>query len=262
MFLLCIGGKPHIAIISLNRPAARNAFSIAMLNEFINTLNSIRFNTDIRCVIIRSNVPKVFCAGADLRERATMTPAQVSAFVHSIRSAFSSIASLPMPTIAMVEGAAFGGGLELCLACDFRIANTLASFGLTETGLAIIPGAGGTQRLPRLIGIPKAKELIFTAKKLTAEEANQYGLLTRYVTSFTDTKTLFQSTLDFASEIIVNGPIAVRAAKEAIDKGIEVDLQSGLAIEALSYAQVIPTSDRIEGLTAFKEKRKPIYKGQ
>lgn len=235
-----------------------------MLNEFINTLNNVRFNPQIRSVILRSSVPKVFCAGADLRERATMTPTQVTAFVHSIRSAFSLVASLPMPTIAIVEGAAFGGGLELCLACDFRIANDDAQFGLTETGLAIIPGAGGTQRLPRLIGISKAKELIFTAKKLSAKEAHTYGLLSRYLPSATvkDTGSTYQTAIELASDIICNGPIAVRAAKEAIDKGIEVDLQSGLSIEALSYAQVIPTSDRIEGLTAFKEKRKPIYKGQ
>jgi methylglutaconyl-CoA hydratase len=229
-----------------------------MMQEFRATLASVRFDSSVRAVVLRSAVPKVFCAGADLKERAEMSKAEVAAFVHGLRSAFTEVSRLPMPTIAAIEGAALGGGLELALACDFRIAGAEALLGLPETGLAIIPGAGGTQRLPRLIGASKAKELIFTARKLRAAEALEYGLL-NYVTP---AGTALERALALAREILPQGPVAVRVAKEAVDRGSEVDLESGMAIEQACYAQVIPTADRAEGLTAFREKRKPVYRGE
>lgn len=187
-----------------------------------------------------------------------MTKPQVAAFVHSIRSTFNSLAALPMPTIAAIEGAALGGGLEMALACDFRIAGEDALLGLSETSLAIIPGAGGTQRLPRLIGVPKAKELIFTAARLPASRANDYGLLTSLVPA----GAALERSIALARTISENGPVAVRMSKQAIDAGMQTDIATGMGIEAACYAQIIPTTDRLEGLQAFKEKRKPVYKGE
>jgi len=168
------------------------------------------------------------------------------------------IDSLPQPVIAAINGIALGGGLELSLACDIRIASDTAILGLTETSLAIIPGAGGTQRLPRLIGLGRAKELIYTARRISAEEAYGYGLI-EYVTSQPELK---QKTIEIAERIVDNGPIAVKMAKHAISRGIETDLQSGLEMEREAYEEVIGTKDRMEGLQAFKEKRKPLYKGE
>jgi methylglutaconyl-CoA hydratase len=216
-------------------------------------------SSDVRAVVLRSSVPGVFCAGADLKERASMTPEQVSSFVEAIRSTFSAVAALPMPTIAVVEGAALGGGTELALACDFRVAGEGASFGLPETTLAIIPGAGGTQRLPRLIGAARAKELILTGRRIPAAQAERVGLLTSLVKA----GEADAAALALARELGSNGPVAVRAAKEAIDSGMEVGLSEALGrVEKASYARVIPTADRLEGLAAFREKRKPVYTGK
>jgi methylglutaconyl-CoA hydratase len=229
-----------------------------MMNEFREAIASVRFDPTVRVVLLRSAVDRVFCAGADLKERATMDEVEVASFVHGLRSAFSDVASLPMPTIAAIEGAALGGGLELALACDFRVAGSAALLGLPETGLAIIPGAGGTQRLTRAVGVTKAKELIFTARRLRAGEALEAGLV-EYVV---DAGRAEARAEELACEILPNGPVAVRVAKEAIMSGSEVDLASGMAIERAAYAQIIPTEDRVEGLTAFREKRKPVYKGK
>jgi methylglutaconyl-CoA hydratase len=252
------GEDTGIATLTLNRPYAKNSLGSAMIAEFRGSLDSLRFNPNVRAVVLRSCVPRVFCAGADLKERATMTRAEVAAFVHGLRSAFTDLSTLPMPVISAIEGAALGGGLELCLACDFRIAGADALFGLPETSLAIIPGAGGTQRLPRLIGIARAKELIFTGRRLTATEALGFGL----VGSVAPAGHAYALALNLAREILPRGPVAVRAAKEAIDRGMETDLTTGLAIEKACYAQVIPTADRLEGLKAFAEKRAPVYRGE
>lgn len=245
-------------MLTLNRPSTKNALGKAMMEEFRARLDALRFDSSVRAVILRSAVPKVFCAGADLKERATMSKQEVAAFVHGLREAFSGVAALPMPTIAAIEGAALGGGCELALACDFRIAGADALLGLPETALAIIPGAGGTQRLPRLIGASRAKELIFTGRRLTGAQADAYGLLTRLVPA----GQAEANALALAREILPNGPVAVRMAKAAVDGGSEVELGAGLRHEQACYAQIIPTADRLEGLAAFKEKRKPVYKGE
>ena len=165
---------------------------------------------------------------------------------------------MKVPVIAAINGFAFGGGLELALACDLRVASSNAVMGLTETSLAIIPGAGGTQRLPRIVGIPKAKELIYTAKRVTADEALSCGLVNYVV----EPEKLMETCLEMAKRIAENGPIAIQQAKFAINKGVECSLDIGLGIEARAYAITIPTEDRVEGLNAFKEKRKPEYKGK
>lgn len=163
-----------------------------------------------------------------------------------------------MPTIAAIEGAALGGGLEMAMACDFRIAGDKAILGTPETSLAIMPGAGGTQRLPRLIGMAKAKELIYTARKISNKDAEKIGLVDYAVVSGDAMK----KATALACEILPNGPIGVRMAKESINTGLQADLATAMSIERQCYAQLLPTKDRIEGLNAFREKRKPIYRGE
>lgn len=248
----------NIAKITLNRPDAANAFSKSMLHNLKEILSEIKYDQNIRTVIITGAGEKVFCAGADLKERSTMSQVEVKQTVSLIRQVVNDVEQLPMPVIAAINGAAFGGGLELALACDIRVAADTAKVGLTETSLAIIPGAGGTQRLSRLIGIGKAKELIYTARRVNAQEAKELGILEHVI----PVEELLNKAIEIAERIAENGPIAVNQAKIAINRGIEVDLQTGLQIEQMAYAITIPTKDRIEGLTAFKEKRKPVYKGE
>lgn len=214
----------------------------------------------VRVVILKSNVQGAFCAGADLKERAQMTQAETAAFVHELRTTFTELENLPVPTIACINGAALGGGLELALACDIRIAERgpKVLLGLPETGLAIIPGAGGTQRLPRIIGVCKAKELVFTARKLNPDEAEKIGLVNYAV----EPDQSYSKALEIATEIIANGPLAVRMAKVAVQEGMQMDRNTGMVLEQQCYAQIIPTKDRLEGLKAFVEKRKPLYKGE
>jgi len=247
-----------IATITLNRPEAANSFSLQLLYELHEAIYEVKFRSDVRCVIITGAGEKAFCAGADLKERAGMDLTQVKRTVSIIRGNIDDVETLPQPVIAAINGVAFGGGLELALSCDIRIAAEHCKLGLTETSLAIIPGAGGTQRLPRLIGKGKAKELIYTARRITATEALKIGLVEHVVPM----ESLYEKALVLAREIAKNGPIAIQQAKFAIDKGFETDLKTGLAIEQKSYDIVIPTRDRIEGLQAFKEKRNPIYKGE
>ncbi|XP_047229235.1 methylglutaconyl-CoA hydratase, mitochondrial isoform X2 [Girardinichthys multiradiatus] len=201
-------------------------------------------------------------AGADLKERAKMAQNEVGPFVSKARALITELDNLSVPTIAAIDGAALGGGLEMALACDIRIASSSAKMGLVETKLAIIPGAGGTQRLPRVIGVSLAKELIFTARIVDGKEAYRLGLVNHSVEQNDSGDAAYLHALELAREINPQGPIAVRMAKLAINQGIEVDLSTGLAIEEACYAQVVPTKDRLEGLAAFKEKRRPHYKGE
>ena len=254
-----LGGEDEgIVLLGLDRPTSKNALGREMMREFREALASLRFDPSVRVVILHSLVPGVFCAGADLKERAEMAPPEVAAFVYGLRSAFTEVEDLPMPVIAALEGAALGGGLELALACDLRVAGAEARLGLPETGLAIIPGAGGTQRLPRLIGKARAKELIFTGRRISAQEAEQLGLVEHSVGA----GLALEKARALAREILPNGPIALRMAKQAVNRGMEVDRETGMALEQACYAQVIPTKDRMEGLQAFREKRKPVYRGE
>lgn len=167
-----------------------------------------------------------------------------------------------MPTIAALDGVALGGGLEMALACDLRTAAHDTKMGLVETRLAIIPGAGGTQRLPRVLNVALAKELIFTARVFDGRQAQHMSVVNHSVEQNTEKDAAYLKALEIAVEILPNGPVGVKMAKKAIDKGIQVDLNTGYAIEEACYAQVIPTADRLEGLKAFAEKRKPVYKGE
>ncbi|XP_034047711.1 methylglutaconyl-CoA hydratase, mitochondrial [Thalassophryne amazonica] len=275
------GEDAGIVVVGINRPKAKNAISknlvklvrmITLIILIINTSLVSGFCVDcIVChtefgfgVSLWSDCAETFsmCAGADLKERAKMHQSEVGPFVSKARALISELGNLPMPTIAAIDGAALGGGLEMALACDIRVASNSAKMGLVETKLAIIPGAGGTQRLPRIIGVSLAKELIFAARVVDGAEAHRLGLVSHSVEQNNSGDAAYLRALELAREMNPQGPIAIRMAKLAINQGMEVDLSTGLAIEEACYAQVIPTKDRLEGLAAFKEKRPPHYKGE
>jgi enoyl-CoA hydratase/carnithine racemase len=234
-----------------------NSFNFALLRELGEKVELFQWDPEVRVIII-TGAGKAFCAGADLKERATMPEDQVRKFIFTLRSLFTFIELMNKPVIAAVNGIALGGGTELALACDIRIASESATMGLTETRLAIIPGGGGTQRLPRIVGRGKAKELIFTGRRVDAKEALEIGLVNKVAPA----GKLIDECLEMAAMICEAGPIAITQAKYAVNYGCEVDLHSGLAIESNAYWVTIPTEDRMEGLTAFREKRKPVYKGK
>ncbi|XP_074935938.1 methylglutaconyl-CoA hydratase, mitochondrial isoform X1 [Phalacrocorax aristotelis] len=269
-----------IVVLGLNRSHAKNALNKNILKMMSKAVDALKSDKKVRTVIFRSEVPGIFCAGADLKERAKMHASEVSSFVSKARATINEMvmeshrkaggiprlqdaaANLPVPTIAAIDGTALGGGLELALACDIRVAASSAKMGLVETKLAIIPGAGGTQRLPRTIGVSLAKELIFSARVVDGEEAKSIGLISHVVEQNEAGDAAYRRALALAKEFLPQGPVAMRVAKLAINQGMEVDLVTGLAIEEACYAQTIPTKDRIEGLLAFKEKRPPRYKGE
>ena len=250
--------KNGIVTLTLNRTEVMNSFNFALLLALKAEIEDLQFNTDVRVIIISGTGKKAFCSGADLKERVTLTPTQVKKYIFTIRNLFTSIEQLNKPVIAGINGVALGGGTELALASDIRIASTTASMGLTEARLAIIPGGGGTQRLPRLVGKGKAKELIFTGQRVGAEEALKIGL----VNKICEPEALLDECNKMAAMICETGPIAIEQAKYAINYGLETDLNTGLAIESHAYWICIPTEDRLEGLAAFREKRKPVYKGK
>ncbi|MEE6495573.1 hypothetical protein FKM82_002085 [Ascaphus truei] len=190
--------------------------------QFFQTVERVRHDSSVRVVVIRSDVQGVFCAGADLKERSRMNNTEVSHFVQRLRSLMSEIAALPMPTIAAVDGYALGGGLELALACDLRVAASSAKLGLIETTRGLLPGAGGSQRLPRLVGIGLAKELIFTGRQLDGEQAQRVGLVNDAVPQNEEGDAAYRRAVELAQEILPQAPVAVRMAKLAVNKGIEV----------------------------------------
>jgi enoyl-CoA hydratase/carnithine racemase len=256
--LVSLEREGDIAILTLRRPEVMNCLSFPTLKRLRRLCFELREDLSIRAVLITGEGEKAFCAGADLKERKTMPKDLVPNFVRNIARTMDDVEALPQPTIALVNGFAFGGGMELLLACDLRIAASHAQLGLTETSLAIIPGAGGTQRLPRLIGKARAKELILTARRFDAVEALAIGL----VQSVVPADELLAAGMELALRIAANGPVAVRAAKRAIDEGTELPQSEGLAVEARCYELTLPTEDRLEALAAFAEKRKPVYKGR
>lgn len=250
--------KNNIAYVTINREKALNCFNYETLHQLQEVTDAIHLDPDVKVAIFTGAGEKSFSAGADLKERKDLSEKEVRRNVKAIRDVFNSIAELPQPTIAAVNGYALGGGFELMIACDFRIAVEGVKMGLTETSWAIIPGAGGTQRLPRLVGEMKAKELIFTAKRFTAEEALDLGIVLKVVKK----EELLTACEQLATDMMKNGPVAIKQAKYAITRGMNTDLQTGLAIESKAYELTIPTEDRVEALHAFGEKRKPEFKGK
>ena len=243
--------------LQLNRPAARNALSRALLESFCEELEKVAVRREVRALIITGN-DKSFCAGADLKERKGMSLEETRSFVRLIRGTMDLVERLPMPTLAAIEGFAFGGGCELALACDLRVLGKSATVGLTECALGIIPGAGGTQRLPKLIGPAKAKELIFTARRLSADDALAVGLANHVVPA----GEAQSKALAIGAEIAKCAPLSVESAKAAINGGLGMGIQEGLILEARAYEVTLFTEDREEALQAFQEKRPPVFHGR
>lgn len=255
---LLVEKRDGILTVTINRPDRMNALDRRTLRKGAELIERIHYDKDTRVVIITGAGDRAFCAGADLKERATMNQMEVRQYILMIKNTLNSLENLNKPVIGVINGVALGGGLEFALSCDIRIASPNARLGLTETSLAIIPGAGGTQRLPRLIGRGRAKEMIFTAKIIDAETALNYGLINHIAPE----GKLMEMAYEIAEAIKANGPLAIEQAKIAVNRGMETDIESGLKIESDAYEKLIPTTDRIEALEAFREKRKPDFKGE
>ena len=254
--------KEGILTIVLNRPQSMNCMNLEMVTSINKLIEETNFDQSVRVVIFTGADPPEgkkpsFSAGADLIERKNFTDDQVRRFIASVRSTMFTVENARVPVIAAINGYAFGGGIELALSCDLRIASSMALMGLTETSLGIIPGGGGTQRLPRIVGLAKAKELIYTARKIDAKEAFEIGLVNKVVES----DKLMEEAISLALEISKNAPIAVQQSKFAINNGMECSLGIALPLESKAYEITIPTYDRKEALAAFSEKRKPNFKG-
>lgn len=246
-----------IATITFNRPKALNALNTALLNEFSDALDQISADESIRVLVLTGSGEKAFVAGADIKELASRNPLSGKAFARQGQLVISKLQELAIPVIAAVNGFALGGGSEIALASDFIYASEAANFGLPEITLGIIPGFGGTQRLPRLIGMSKAKEMIFTGKMVPAKEAFEIGLVNKVVAA----GELMAEVLKTAKNIAAKGKTSLRAAKQAVNNGMNVDLATGLNIEVDAFALCIASQDSKEGLNAFIEKRKAEFKG-
>jgi len=245
--------------VTLNRPDVRNAINTQMGVDLRSIFRPLVFDAgSVRCVVVTGAGDKAFCAGGDLKERNGMTDAQWRAQHAVFEEAFYAIMDSTVPVIAAVNGAAFGGGCELALACDFVYAAREARFALTETTLGIMPGCGGTQNLPRAVGERRAKELILTGRAFSADEAFAWGMVNRVC----EPAALVPAALATAGAICANAPVSIRQAKKAIHCGLNVDLRTGLAFEIESYNRTVVTEDRLEGVRAFSEKRKPLFKGK
>jgi enoyl-CoA hydratase/carnithine racemase len=250
--------KDGIWIVTLNRPEVMNAVNRDLLMSCNQLAKEAYYAEDLRVVIITGAGDSAFCSGADLKERKVLKMGEVRQFIQVIRDTFSLIENLPRPVIAAINGLALGGGTEMALACDMRVADPAAKMGLTEVKWGITPGGGGTQRLPRLVGKGVAKEMIFTGKVIDAQEAYRIGLINK----ISEPGKVMDTALEIAREICENAPIAVAQAKSVINRGMEMDINNALQIETNAYEVVIPTKDRIEGLKAFLDKRKPDYKNE
>jgi methylglutaconyl-CoA hydratase len=260
--LLLVERRDRAVFVTLNRPAAANALLRALVAELTmlcgDLAREIAAGADLRVLVLTGAGDKAFSAGADLKERRTWTLDDTRLFLGEINALMDALAGFPRPTIAAMNGVAFGGGLELALACDIRIAADSAEMGLTEVRLGIIPGAGGTQRLARIAGVAAAKELILTGRRIGAARAGELGIVSEVVPS----AELAAAAARWAAEIASAAPLALGAAKRAIDQGVSRSLADGLKVERDRYEEVLVTEDRNEGLAAFIEKRPPVYKGR
>ena len=244
-----------IGTITLDRPPM-NALNVVIQEELREAATVFSTDEQVKAVIVYGG-EKVFAAGADIKEMGEMSYVDMSARATRLSSAFDSIARIPKPTVAAITGYALGGGCELALACDWRIAADDAKLGQPEIKLGIIPGAGGTQRLPRLIGPAKAKEIIMTGRMVDAAEALAIGLVDKVVPA----ASVYTAAVAMMAQYAAGPAAALRAAKLAIDGGLEIDIASGLALESHLFAALFATDDKREGMTAFVEKRKPTFTG-
>ncbi len=250
--------RGEVEVWTIAGEARRNTFSMAMLAGLHAEVARAGGKRNLRCVVLTGQGRKAFCAGADLKERATMSPEQVHRFLRDITGAMRAIEASPKVFVAAVNGVALGGGCELALACDLRLASATAELGLPEVGLGIIPGAGGTQRLPRAIGMARAKDLILTGRRVKAEEAAAIGLVNRVVPP----ESLMAEALAYATQVAGNAPISLRQAKRAMDEGFGLPIEQAIELENQMYQPCLATKDRNEALRAFAEKRKPVFTGE
>lgn len=249
----------HVLKVTLNRPDVSNAFNTLMATELVTLFEGLALDQgDVRVVILTGSGSKAFCAGGDLKERNKMTNGEWRKQHLVFERMALAFLDCPLPIIGAINGAAYGGGCEICGTLDFLYAADHARFCLPETSLGIIPGAGGTQTLARAIGERRAKELILTSRPFSAQEAMEWGLVNDIFSS----DELLSKALETAEKIAANAPISVRQAKQAIHRGLQMSLRDGLAFEIEAYNRTVPTEDRIEGVKAFNEKRKPEFKGQ
>jgi enoyl-CoA hydratase/carnithine racemase len=250
--------RDHVAWVTLNRPDARNALSRAVNEELLRIARALGDDPEVRVVVLTGAGEQAFCAGADLKERKGVPAGGSKPFIDAISGAIDAWARLPKPTICALNGSAYGGGLELALACDLRIAVEGAELGLTEVRLGIMPGAGGTQRLPRLVGVAAAKELILLGRRIGAARALALGLVIDVVP-----RDALRAAIDgLLVELAGCAPRSLAMAKAAIDRGVDVGLDEGLRIERQCYDVTLFSADRDEGLLAFAERRPPRFTGQ
>lgn len=250
--------REAVEIWTINGEKRWNTLNQAMVSELASHLAQLASRPQTRAVVLTGAGSKAFCAGADLKERQGMSDQDVEAWLELLHSTFRQFELAPQIFIAAMNGAAFGGGLEMALACDLRVADARARMGLTEVKLGIIPGAGGTQRLTRVLGPARAKELIFSARHLEASQAGQLGL----VNQVSEEGQSLELALDLAAEIVANAPLALAQAKSAINEGLDLPWEQALALEREKYRPLLKTQDRLEGLAAFLEKRPPLYRGE
>ena len=258
METLTLRKEDHLGWIKFNRPEAMNALNTQMAKDLIEAAHDLALDGTVWVVGLTSTSDKSFGVGADLKERKDMTGEQIARQRILFTRAMAALKDLPQPLLAGVKGFALGGGFEFALLADMIIAGENAEFGLPEVRVGLIPGNGGTQNLPRLIGKNRAKEMIFTGKRITAREALALGIVTRVV----PVEQVEEALRNLAGEICANAPIAVRQAKKAIDLGMNVDLDTGIEIEMQVYNVNLPTEDRQEGIRAFNEKRPPRWQGR
>lgn len=249
--------EDQIAVVEINNPPV-NVLTDSLLGDLSKEISFLEETTEVRAAIITGAGSKAFVAGADIKQFPSLDEATGAEMVSYGRKIFERVAKLSFPTICAVNGVALGGGFELALACDIRVASKNAKFGLPEVGLGILPGYGGTQRLPRLVGPGKAKEIIFTGVPVVAEEAYRIGL----VEQLAEVGEALEAAKKLAQLIIAKAPISISTAKKAVDKGLEMSLQEGLELETKYFGKLCVTEDKNEGTTAFLEKRAPQFKGR
>jgi enoyl-CoA hydratase len=248
---------PHVTVITLNRPSVMNAMNTAMMDELRGLFTDYYIDRrSTRCLVLTGSGDKAFCSGVDLKERNGMTDATWRSQHAIIELMIQALVKCPVPIIAAVNGVAFAGGCELALGCDFVYAAEHARFAQTEVAIGIIPGAMGTQNLPRAVGLRRAKELILSGSQFSATDAMSWGL----VNKVTSAEQLLPEVLKVAERIAGNAPIAVRQAKQSIDKSSDLDRSNGYCFEIEAYNRTVGTADRIEGVKAFNEKRKPTFR--
>lgn len=254
---LTTGEADHIALVELNRPEMRNSFNTRMAEELMDAFEAIK-RSDSRVVLVRSTNPKAFCSGADLKERNGMTETEWLAQHELFEKMFYTIADMPQPVIAVVEGYALAGGFELVLNCDFVVAAETAVFGLPEVTRGIMPGCGGTRLLAKRIGVHHAKEWVCTGRKVNAQEADRAGLLNR----LTSSEALWNTALELAEQIAQNAPLSVQYSKAAVEALFGLEEEAARKKELVFYHQCVNTEDRLEGVQAFVEKREPRFLGK